>query len=201
MTQPLSFTRESARKAMRRKMRRARARLSVGEQRQAALGLSRQLHYLAARGPRIGLYLPQQGELDVVTAVRKSPLHDKQHHLPVLDPLNPGRLLFCPWLPDTRLVSNRFGIPEPDLRRARPVPLWSLDLLLMPLVAFDDQGNRLGMGGGFYDRTLAELARRPARPRLLGVAYEFQRVAELPTADWDMPMDGVVTDSGIYSWR
>ncbi len=203
MSQPLSFTEESARKAMRRKMRRARASLSAGQRHTAARGLARQLHALPelVRARRIGVYQPHGGELDVLSGLSGMVRRHRQLFLPALDPLRPGLLRFVAWTSDTQLVSNRFGIVEPCLRRHAATALWSLDVLLMPLVAFDEQGNRLGMGGGFYDRTLAELQRYPRRPALWGVAYDFQRVAALPVADWDVPLDGVITDSRIYARR
>jgi 5-formyltetrahydrofolate cyclo-ligase len=81
-------------------------------------------------------------------------------------------------------------------------PVWTLDLILTPLVAFDDQGNRLGMGGGFYDRTLAYLGRRKhwKKPRLIGTAHAFQQVARLPHESWDVPLHGVVTEKALLSF-
>ncbi len=78
-----------------------------------------------------------------------------------------------------------------------------LDALILPLLAFDTQGQRLGMGGGFYDRSLAALRhrRRWRRPRLLGVAHGFQEVSELPREPWDVPLDGIVTEQGYRSFR
>ena len=74
-----------------------------------------------------------------------------------------------------------------------------LDLVLVPLVAFDDRGNRLGMGGGYYDQTFAFLSQRQhyRRPTLLGVAYEFQRLVALPVQAWDIPLDGVATEKRV----
>jgi len=78
-------------------------------------------------------------------------------------------------------------------------PLAALDIALVPLVAFDDYGRRLGMGGGYYDRTFAYLRHREhwRRPKLIGVAFEFQRVAELPAQPWDVPLDGIITEKGL----
>ena len=73
----------------------------------------------------------------------------------------------------------------------------------MPLVGFDHQGYRLGMGGGYYDATLAYMRHRRSwrKPRLVGIAYECQRVEKLPHDPWDMPLDAVVTEDGVIEFR
>ncbi len=99
------------------------------------------------------------------------------------------------------MVTNRFGIPEPQARHgahpARRLPAWALDLILLPLVGFDDDGQRMGMGGGFYDRTLAFTRRPGPRPHLIGLAHECQRVESLPVAPWDVPLDAIVSDARV----
>jgi len=124
-------------------------------------------------------------------------------YLPVLNDRPAPRLRFARYLPGMPLVPNRFGILEPSLPRRALLPARAIDLLLMPLVAFDVGGNRLGMGGGYFDRTLAfrRRARLWRRPRLVGVGYAFQQVTALPTAPWDVPLDAVVTERGPVSLR
>ena len=124
----------------------------------------------------------------------------KRCFLPVIHSKLGGRLFFAPYAPGMPLVPNRFGIPEPvvprrDLRSAR-----QLDLVLAPLVAFRPDGARLGMGGGFYDRTLAGRARVPVwrRPRIVGLALELQKRDDVPRDPWDVPMDGVATEEALY---
>lgn len=196
MTAASAVPDNATRASIRRQLRRQRRALTPGQRHRAAARLGRRLRHLewAGRAHRIGLYRAGNGELDPVPAFEQSPMRHKQLYLPVLDPLRAGLLRFVPWTRDTRMTRNRFGIPEPSLRQHKGVPTWTLDLILMPLVAFDDHGNRLGMGGGFYDRTLEALWRHPVRPRLVGVAHRFQRVERLPAASWDVPLDTVITD-------
>jgi len=101
------------------------------------------------------------------------------------------------------LLPNRFGIPEPPLKHRHIRMPWGLELILLPLVAFDSDCNRLGMGGGFYDRTLAYLRHRCCwrRPRLIGVAHECQRVEGLPVNEWDVALDAVITERRVYRRR
>lgn len=79
---------------------------------------------------------------------------------------------------------------------------WGLDLIILPLVAFDLSGNRLGMGGGFYDRTLSFKHQRChwKGPKLIGIAHELQRVDLLPVNDWDIPLDAVITEQKLYQF-
>lgn len=118
--------------------------------------------------------------------------------LPVIPGGRGRRLAFGHMTASTRLRANRFGILEPDTRRLVTAP--QLDLILLPLVAFDVCGNRVGMGGGYYDASLGYLRqrRRWRRPRLLGVAHELQRVDHIDVDRWDVALDGVVTDQAFY---
>jgi 5-formyltetrahydrofolate cyclo-ligase len=95
---------------------------------------------------------------------------------------------------------NRFRIAEPVANSKRQRKVWALDLVLLPLVGFDEQGGRLGMGGGFYDRSLAYLQRRKNwhKPTLLGLAHECQKVDRLPLASWDVVLQGTVTGTRWY---
>lgn len=198
MTTPTADKRQ-----LRRTLRARRQALSASRQRRAAMSLQTVLapHPLLLRCRRTALYLPQDGELDPRPLARALLARNHQLFLPVIDPIrHGGRLLrFARWRPgQTPLRPNRFGIPEPPGRRT---PAWSLDLVLMPLVAFDRRGNRLGMGGGFYDRSFAADRQRPGRPLLVGLAHAFQEVSDLPTAPHDVPLDAIVTDQECLLFR
>jgi len=150
---------------------------------------------LVLRGRTVGVYLAQDGELDLAPLLARLLRTRTRLALPVVG--RSGLMTFRHYNAHTRLTPNRFGIPEPTAAAA-PVAPMSLDLLLMPLVAFDRFGVRLGMGAGYYDRFLGALP--PAmRPRLAGVAHEVQRSLDpLPLRPWDVPLDGVLTETG---WR
>lgn len=183
-------------------MRARRTRLSPAEQADAAFHVARRFASTALfqRSQHIACYLPQRGELDPTPLMQRIWAMRKTCYLPVLSPLNTGRLWFVPYRAGDPLTPNRFNIPEPHLSAAHRAPPWALDLILTPLVAFDVHGNRLGMGGGFYDRTFSFLKNRRhwRKPRLVGIAYDFQRVDTLQSCDWDVPLHAVVTGTQLY---
>lgn len=160
-----------------------------------ARNLSGSLRVRVAR--RIACYLSNDGEIDLGPAMDLLGRDGRRILLPVL---RGERLWFLPYGSETPLVRNRFGIPEPAVSARHRCPARDLDLVLVPLVAFDAAGNRLGMGGGFYDRTFAYLGKRTAwrRPLLIGIAYEFQRVEALPAQPWDIPLQGIATEKRLY---
>ncbi|WP_370549569.1 5-formyltetrahydrofolate cyclo-ligase [Edwardsiella tarda] len=202
MPQDLAFT---SRHAFRQRQRALRRSLSPTQQHQAALDLKDRLLALPylARPCHIALYLPFDGEPDTRPLIAALWQRGHQVALPVLHPFSRGQLLFLRYTPETAMRRNAFGIHEPCLDATRVVPLARLDLMLTPLVAFDSAGNRLGMGGGFYDRTLAHWRPRQQRglgPYPIGIAHDCQRVAALPVADWDVPLPEIITPSAHYRW-
>lgn len=196
---------DSERKALRRQMRRARRALSPYRQRAAAVNLCQRIrHQLWFRQARhIGLYLPNDGEIDPTPLIRLCWQLRKSVYLPVLHPIRHNRLWFLPYDARTPMRHNRFKIPEPALQYHPRRPAWALDLVMLPLVAFDIEGNRMGMGGGFYDRTFSyKLAAKGLRgARLIGLAHDFQKVDALPVQPWDVPLFGIVTDRDRYMQR
>jgi len=198
MTEPAPPSRPQ----LRRLLRKARRALSASEQRQAARGLYRQLaqHPLFRRARHISLYLPTDGEIDPRLLLREAQRRGKHTYLPVLSAWPRTRMVFQRIRPGEKLAPNRFRILEPRVNLAAQRKVWALDLVLLPLVGFDTEGGRLGMGGGFYDRSLAYLARRQSwrKPTLLGLAHECQKVGKLNQASWDVPLQGTVTDRAWY---
>lgn len=143
----------------------------------------------------VAFYHAADGEVDSRPLMANAWQSGKTVVLPRLHRHTPFWMDFVPCGAGTVLKRNRFGIAEPVGRVLQPIR--RIDLVLMPLVGFDRQGGRLGMGSGYYDRRFAFKRRRPALPpRLLGLAYGFQEIAQLPARPWDIPLSGVVTEQG-----
>lgn len=195
ITSPLS--RRELRKALRSK----RNALSQREQKEAARLLSGQiLSILTTQHSTIAGYLASDGEIDLGPTIDACQ-QTGSVTLPVLHPFTGKHLLFQDFTNNTEMTLNRFGISEPALNSTAIRLLSEHQLLLMPLVGFDAAGNRLGMGGGFYDRTLANIDTLNNRPTLVGVAHDCQQIAQLPVEPWDIPLDLIVTPSQIISIR
>lgn len=187
----------SERRELRREFRDRRRALSDSEQRRHAQAVAG--HFFAGRlpfsGRTVGAYMASDGELDPMPLVNRLLATRKRLALPVVR--RDGHMDFYRLRRDTRLVHNRYGIAEPAPGAAYVAPL-SLDVLLVPLVAFDSLGTRLGMGAGFYDRFLSKVPGM-LRPRLIGLAHACQHSLDpLPFDAWDVPLDGVITELG---WR
>ncbi|MNH03854.1 5-formyltetrahydrofolate cyclo-ligase family protein [compost metagenome] len=189
------------RQSLRQLIRQRRKSLSQAEQQAAAqqlvLRFQQHTEILAAR--RIALYLANDGELDPLPTIHWLWAQQKEVFLPVLHPFTPGHLLFQRYTPTSPMTHNRYGIAEPELDMLQVVPHSTLDLICTPLVAFDAEGNRLGMGGGYYDRTLACWHEHGLGPRPLGLAHDCQQVESVPQAQWDVPLPQIITPARC--WR
>ncbi|MBS0432996.1 MAG: 5-formyltetrahydrofolate cyclo-ligase [Proteobacteria bacterium] len=146
-------------------------------------------------------YWAVRGELPLNLVVASLHGRGQHYHLPVLDESAPRALRFAEYRTGDPLKANRFGIPEP--RNAVLVDPQELDLVLVPLLAFDARGNRLGTGGGFYDTTFSFLreSKRTDGPLLVGVGYAFQQVEALHAQDWDVALDYVATEQQLIDCR
>jgi len=193
----------SVKQKLRDEMRARRRALSAREQNKVGKALALQLLGIPglSGGQRFAAYLTNDGEIDPLPMMRVLIERKRRCFLPIIVPLRRPLLRFGELKPDGRLKSNRFGILEPQVPPRSTYKIVQLDWIFVPLVAFDLTGNRLGMGGGFYDATLDVLRHRRhgQRPRLIGLAHEFQRVNRLDVDSWDVPLHGIVTDSGYYA--
>ncbi len=188
--------------ALRRQLRAARRALHPQQRNDHALAVADTLarHPLFLNSRRIATYLAVDGELDPTPLVKRAWALGKEVFLPVLIPFGHNRLWFAPYREGEPLRYNRFGIAEPLRIHRQRSASHSLDLVLAPLVGFDAQGHRLGMGGGFYDRSFAFLLRRHHwhKPRLIGMAHACQQVSQLPAQPWDVPLHGIATEQGLH---
>lgn len=187
---------------LRRQLRESRRRLTAQEYRSHSLTINRLIACTGAfnHNQRIAFYLSTDAEVDLAPLIARARHTKKTCFLPVLRPAPSRALWFAEFKDGAALCPNRFGIDEPYPYKRTIVPPWGLDMILMPLVGFDANGHRLGMGGGFYDRTLSYLQHRRywKRPLLVGVAHECQKVGQLFPNPWDIPLNIVISEAGIY---
>jgi len=188
----MKSTQQTLRNQLRQQIRKTRANLTALQQQQAEDSITQQaLALIEERNAQhIALYVSFDGEISTDKLIKILWAQGKQVYLPVLHPFNPNHLLFLRYLPDTPMLKNKFGICEPKLNVQNVLPLDELDILFTPLVAFDKQGNRLGMGGGFYDRTLQHWQKTSFIP--VGLAHQCQQVEQLPTEAWDVPLHQIL---------
>jgi 5-formyltetrahydrofolate cyclo-ligase len=186
---------------LRRQMREQRRSLSAvaraAAHRQFARILSRAR--LLQPGRRVAVYFAYGHEADLDAVITLAVRRGCRLYLPVITDFRRSRMRFVRYHADSLMRINRYGIAEPDPRQAEIIPARQLDLALLPLIAFDARGWRLGSGAGFYDRSLQHLreGRRWRKPKLIGVGYECQRVPRLQPGHWDVPLDGMLTECGL----
>ncbi|OKP04204.1 5-formyltetrahydrofolate cyclo-ligase [Xenorhabdus eapokensis] len=190
----------SLRQSIRKKIRQLRQNLSPEQQSQFARQAVKQAiaHPKIQQADKIALYLSFDGELDTRTLIQQLWQQNKQVYLPILHPFSQNHLLFLRYCADTPLICNRFNIEEPQLDIRQVLPISELDVMFIPLVAFDCAGQRLGMGGGFYDRTLAKWQQQNFYP--IGLAHNFQLVEKLPSENWDIPLPEIITPEKVWQW-
>ncbi|KAA5928129.1 5-formyltetrahydrofolate cyclo-ligase [Pantoea sp. Bo_2] len=189
------------RQEIRQQVRHLRRAMTDDQQAKAAEQLADlALNYAPLSAARnIALFLSVDGELNTRPLIARLWHLKKAVYLPVLHPFSPGNLLFLRYSPDTPLLPNKLRIPEPPLDIRQLITLDQLDLMMVPLVAFDQHGQRLGMGGGFYDRTLQNWRQHGFLP--VGLAHDCQQVDSLPVAEWDVPLPAVMTPSKLWQWE
>lgn len=178
---------------LRQHVRGTRRAIPASQRIPAAENLARHLlslPFVPQTGPVAG-YWAMDGEIA---------LHAWQLQLPTaltycLPVLSGDVLRFAPWRPGAALVTNRYGIPEPDVAPSALIDAVDMAMVIVPCVGFDRDGNRLGMGGGWYDRSFSFRRSRHPPPWLVGAAFAIQQVGAIPIEDWDVRLDAICTES------
>jgi 5-formyltetrahydrofolate cyclo-ligase len=169
------------------------------EHRQTAAGAIAQLSQalpLWTASTKVGLYMHADAEIPTDQLAVQCRLQGKTLYLPVMQA--DSTLAFHLWSESAELQCNRFGIPEPG-KEQPPLDITALDILFMPLVAWDRAGHRLGMGGGFYDRSLQDHSSTGSGPQKVGLAFSIQEVSALPVEAWDIKLDYVLTEQELIA--
>ncbi|AEF55749.1 5-formyltetrahydrofolate cyclo-ligase [Marinomonas posidonica] len=184
------------RQSLRKTLRHARRQLSEQEQQQAAEQLLEQtLHSQWLENvDHVALYLANDGEISPHLISQYCWQHKIKTYLPVV---KGETLRFALYDHTTQWHNNQFGIAEPITEKHHAQG--SLDIVFMPLVGFDQYGGRLGMGGGFYDKSFANKGVKQ-NPLLIGLAHDCQQVEQLPIEPWDVPLQAILSPSQIIQF-
>lgn len=140
----------------------------------------------------IGFYVSINNEADISFVWQHAVNHRKKCYFPKV--MDKNSMIFLPGDSLSEFTKNKWGILEPSVKESYSLPVSELNLLLVPLVAFDVLGSRIGMGKGFYDKALL----KNNSTILVGVAYEFQRVDFIKSETWDVKLDIIVTEKRVY---
>ena len=187
-------------KNLRFKLQRQRKSLSVAQNKILSHNIRQQIKASSVfqSAQHIAFYTPVKGEANPLPLQKNS---DKKFYLPLLSSQKKRHLFFVKIDSNTQYKNNIYDIPEPLYQTENIIPTEDLDLVIMPLVAMDREGNRLGMGGGYYDRSFEFKKNLPtnSKPALMGFAYDFQLVDNLSAEAWDIPLDYIVTNKEFIS--
>ena len=188
-----------SRQIRRQQLREQRAKLTLSDQTTASQKVTAHIiqNSLFQQSQRIAAYIAINHEINPQTIIERIWQDHKHCYLPVL---REKKIIFSAFQSDTLLKKNRLNIPEPPLLLESSIEPWNLDLVFVPLLGFTTQGGRLGMGGGFYDRTFSFLLEntRPTKPYLIGLAYEWQKMESFDASAWDVPLNAVFTEKKMY---
>lgn len=176
---------------LRQQIRAKRRALSEEQQRSAEARVLAQVKDLPEieSAQHIALYASdkKEGELQTQELIVYLWSKAKKLYLPRIVSGKKGEMEFYSYTPDSKLIPNKYGVLEPDPNQERCILASELDIIITPLVVFDKENNRLGMGGGFYDRYLTGWQQR-GKPIPVGIAHACQRVDRLVTEEWDVPL-------------
>jgi len=204
----MNSTISAQRNAIRKQVRTSRRSLTNSEQQHASILLLKKLiaHPKVQQASHVSLTLAHDGEIDLTPFIDWCWQHNKKVALPVVHPNQTGKLLFLYYHNNTEMIINRYGIKEPKLTIdnkktnsfLNTVPVEQLDIIFTPLVAFDIQGNRIGMGGGYYDRLLVPWFNQKQGPYPIGLAHDCQKIDDVPIQSWDIPLPEIITPQAHF---
>ncbi len=191
------------RNTLRNEIRQTRQSITNEDQQQFALQLADKLaqHALVTKAKNIAIFLSNDGEIDTTPFINWCWKNNKAVYLPVVHPFTKGHLLFLNYLPQSQMISNQYGIFEPTLNVQDIISPSKLDIIFTPLVAFDNKGNRLGMGGGYYDRLLAPWFKNKMGATPIGLAHDCQQVKNIPLEAWDVPLPEIITPAKHFFYH
>ncbi len=186
-------------KQLRQQIRSLRQQLSNEQCLKAGQQLAQQFkqQFVDQDFQKIATYLQNDNELDTSVLIEHFFQSNTQVYLPKIYEDGSNQMQFLHYCPHSKLQNNRFGIPEPITDD--DIELQNIDLLLMPLTVFDLSGNRIGMGGGYYDRALSKLSDK--KPLLVGIAYDFQQVEECTVESFDQPLQMILTPTRTIAFN
>jgi 5-formyltetrahydrofolate cyclo-ligase len=187
-------------KKLRHQLRMQRRSLSLNQQRTASRIACNKIAKLKEfqRAKSIGLYLASDGEIDPWPLCQVALAAGKSVYLPVVG--DNFSMSFHRYQRHHKLKRNSYNIQEPFPRTRKRTSLKTLDLIIMPLVGFDQQCNRIGIGGGFYDRALSFKRDQPQQqPTLIAIAHQLQQCSPLTPQTWDVRLNKVVSDKAVFS--
>ncbi|MCX8600600.1 MULTISPECIES: 5-formyltetrahydrofolate cyclo-ligase [unclassified Gilliamella] len=173
-------------------IRQKRRQLSNHERQLAQQAIYQKIanHDVIKTARNIGIFLSFDGEVDTKPIIEYLWQQNKSVYLPVIHPFVPYHLLFLKFTPDTPLSQNQYGILQPALNVSNVLPSPQLDVIFTPLVAFDDRGFRIGMGGGYYDRLLENYQQQQIYP--IGLAFACQKIDHVDNQHWDVQLPEII---------
>ncbi len=198
MVDTLTQQRDQERDQIRASLKQQRKALNESQLRTAAMALLHHCTPFLNGVKSIAGYQAMSGEIPLDAIFNYCHERNITTLLPIM---REQSLLFAPFNPDTQFVTKRYGIQEPQIAESEWLTPDALELVFVPLVAFDDTCNRIGMGGGFYDRSFEFRKVCGAPPQLVGVAHSLQHVENAHAQSWDVPLDAVATDQYVIEPR
>ena len=190
------FSHKEIRKNLRQNILKQRRLITPEQAYEAGVSVLNELkkHPIFDNKVMVGSYLSMGGEIST-EPINNFLAQEHELALPYMIEQKRGHMNFYGYKTGDKLIENRFHIYEPEPLEENRVTADKFDLLIVPLVGFDEKGNRMGMGGGYYDRMLKKVS---ANCLIIGVAYEFQKVKKIPIENWDMPLNELITPENHY---